>query len=177
MAKQFKFDIEDVAFVRHALRDVTPLHSDIQEQPRRRPPPIPLQQQRDAKAVLHELLGSWHDVSLDTGEELWYLRKQTPSNLLTRLRRGEFRIQAECDLHGLTQPEARLALSSFFQECRWRRIHCVRIIHGKGLGSPQQQPILKLKVNRWLRQRREVLAFCAAPVQDGGQGALYVLME
>lgn len=177
MAKKFKLDAEDVAFVRHALKDVKPLHSDLQEQPRRRPPPIPLQQQRDARAVLHELLGSWHGATLDTGEELWYLRAQTPSSFLTRLRRGEFRIQAECDLHGLTQPEAKLALSTFFQECRWRRIRCVRIIHGKGLGSLHKQPILKLKVDRWLRQRREVLAFCAAPPHDGGQGALYVLME
>jgi DNA-nicking Smr family endonuclease len=87
------------------------------------------------------------------------------------------RIQAECDLHGLTQAQARVALSQFLQACRRQRCRCVRIIHGKGLGSPNQQPVLKIQVNRWLRQRSEVLAFCAAPSHDGGQGALYVLVE
>ncbi|MBV2163679.1 MAG: Smr/MutS family protein, partial [Comamonas sp.] len=93
------------------------------------------------------------------------------------LRRGQWRAGAELDLHGLRVEQARHALLSFLDECQEHGIRCVRIVHGKGLGSPGKVPVLKAKVLRWLVQKREVLAFVQARPADGGAGALVVLLQ
>jgi DNA-nicking Smr family endonuclease len=98
-------------------------------------------------------------------------------NVLRKLRRGQFSISAELDLHGLRVEEARQALSHFLYHCRVNKKRCVRIIHGKGYRSANNQAVLKSKVNHWLRQHDDVLAFCSARAQDGGTGALYVLLR
>ncbi|MEZ5671388.1 MAG: Smr/MutS family protein [Thiotrichaceae bacterium] len=90
---------------------------------------------------------------------------------------GQFSISAELDLHGLIVSQAREAVVDFLHYCRDRSLRCVRIVHGKGYGSWQKQPILKGKLNHWLRQRDEVLAFCPARGVDGGTGAVYVLLK
>lgn len=93
------------------------------------------------------------------------------------LRRGYLEIGAELDLHGLTVRYAREDLNRFLAACNQRGIRCARIIHGKGYGSEGRQPVLKQKLNLWLRQREEVLAFTSAPRHDGGTGAAYVLLR
>jgi len=80
-------------------------------------------------------------------------------------------------LHGMTIPLAHNALASFLQECQQFKIRCVRIIHGKGWGSKHHKPILKTKLNTWLQQDDIILAFCSAPIEDGGTGAVYVLLK
>jgi DNA-nicking Smr family endonuclease len=94
-----------------------------------------------------------------------------------RLRRGAYRIGAELDLHGLNRERARLAVQEFLADCQERNLRCVRIIHGKGLGSPNTGPVIKSLLDSWLRRRRDVLAFCSARPQDGGTGAVYVLLR
>ena len=114
---------------------------------------------------------------METGEELLFARDGLQHSVLRKLRRGQFSVAAELDLHGLRVEEARQELSHFLIHCRITHKQCVRIIHGKGNGSRRQQPVLKGKVNHWLRQRDEVLAFCSARPIDGGTGAIYLLLK
>ena len=94
-----------------------------------------------------------------------------------KLKRGQYSIEAELDLHGLTKVEAEEQLNMFISEIRDQGIRCVRIIHGKGYGSTNKGPVIKPLVNRWLQQRSEILAFCSARPADGGTGAVYVLVK
>ncbi|GIX21620.1 MAG: hypothetical protein KatS3mg121_0403 [Gammaproteobacteria bacterium] len=96
--------------------------------------------------------------------------------MLRKLRGGRYRIGAELDLHGLRAGEARAALAEFLREARGRGTRCVRIVHGKGRGSGRRGPVLKPLVTDYLARREDVLAFCTARPNDGGSGALYVLL-
>ena len=120
-------------------------------------------------------LYSEHEIK--TGDELGYSRPGLQTRVFQDLRRGKIPVEFELDLHGLTSKYARVTLDDFLQECMRRRIRCARIIHGKGLGSEDRQPVLKQKVDLWLRQRDDVLAFCSATSRDGGTGAAYVLLR
>jgi DNA-nicking Smr family endonuclease len=114
---------------------------------------------------------------VETGDELIYLRPGIGSGVLRKLRRGQFSVGAELDLHGKTVSEARDALALFLKESQTFGIRCVRIIHGKGLGSRHGRPVIKGKLDRWLRMRDEVIAFSSARPIDGGTGAVYVLLR
>jgi len=118
----------------------------------------------------------WSD-GFETGDELCFLRPGLPQNVLKKLRRGHWVIQDELDLHGLTRVEARMAVGAFLSDALHAGHRCVRIIHGKGLGSVQREPVLKQKVRIWLMQREEILAFCQARPVDGGSGAVIVLLK
>lgn len=162
------------ALFREAVKDVRPLRADRREPGGRRPAPVPRQREQDDAQVLRDMLSDAVDpAELETGEELLFARPGLQHGVLRKLRRGQFSIEAELDLHGLTAAEAREALAGFLNA---RPGRCVRIIHGKGNSSAGRLPVLKGKVNHWLRQRQEVLAFCSARPVDGGTGALYVLL-
>ena len=163
-----------------AMRDVVPLAGPARVEHRLpRPSPVPLQRMRDERAVLAESLATepHPDAGLATGEELVYVRAGVPGDVLRRLRRGHWVVQDELDLHGMTSIEARLATGVFLAECMQRGIRCVRIVHGKGLRSPNRQPVLKRKLGHWLIVRDEVLAFCEARPVDGGSGAVMLLLR
>lgn len=169
---------EDRRLFREAMRDVRPLRHDkvVPETPR--PAPRPRQRLLDEQQVLRDMLSDciepWEQ---ETGEELIFARNGLQHGVLRKLRRGQYSVGAELDLHGMTVVEARQALAGFLHASRLRDLRCVRIIHGKGNGSLRNQPVLKGKVNHWLRQRDEVLAFASARPADGGTGALYVLLK
>lgn len=142
------------------------------------PQPIPKQSRLDDQDVLDNLLSDGYgDFETETGEELFHYRAGIQKSVLRKLRRGEYTITAELDLHGYTVDRARTALVDFLTDVRRSRHTCVRIIHGKGLGSPGKIPVLRSKVLHWLRQRDEVLAVCSARPVDGGSGAAYVLLK
>lgn len=170
---------EETAF-RSAIQDVTPLAPTRRvhiERPR--PLPIAAQRRQDDEAVLRDSLSdtpAW-EAGLESGDELLYLRNGLSSQHLRRLRRGHWVIQDHLDLHGLTVPEARQLLVEFLAHCRREGLRCVRIVHGKGLRSPNREPVLKKKVAGWLMQRDEVLAYCQAPAPAGGGGAVLVLLS
>ncbi len=174
-----KISDEDRALFREAVAGTRRLkHTPRVNPPRRRPPPRPLQRERDEARVLDDMFSEPIDpADLETGEELLYARTGLQHKLLRRLRRGELAIEAELDLHGMTRLEARQALSEFLHHCRGRGCRCVRIIHGKGRGSHQKKPILKQYVDHWLRQVDTVLAYCSAIPAHGGTGAIYVLLK
>lgn len=141
--------------------------------------PLPRQRELDEAAALAATLSDEIDVSryLDVDETFSFYQPGIGPDVPRRLRRGDWTIVDQLDLHGLRVDEARAALVEFLAECRRRERRCVRIIHGKGLGSINREPILRYKVPRWLIQRREVLAFCCARPDDGGSGALIVLLS
>ena len=114
---------------------------------------------------------------LDNGDHLNYCREGVSEQILRKLRRGRYSLQAEVDLHGLTVPKARVELNDFLAECRRERLSCVRVIHGKGLRSGNGGPVLKSKVALWLKLANYVIAYTSARPTDGGTGALYVLLE
>lgn len=140
--------------------------------------PIARQRLADERQVMDDMFSDdFRPEDVETGEELLFSRAGLQASLIRRLRRGQFSIQAELDLHGHSITEARQALTAFLRDCRQHGDRCVRIVHGKGYGSKQKLPVLKNKVNGWLQQRDEILAFCSARPVDGGTGAIYVLLK
>ncbi len=144
-----------------------------------KPAPIPLKRLEDEHDALQasRLSDMTPETLLDSDEALSFARHGISSDTLRKLRRGHWSIQASLDLHGLRTDEAREAFVEFLRNCANKDIRCVRIIHGKGLGSVNKQPVLKGKVLAWLMQREEVLAYCQAPANDGGSGAVRVLLK
>lgn len=169
-AELFRRSVGAVAPLAHAERIVaTP------------PPPLPIARQHlaDEQAALQESISDEFTVEtlLATDETLSFARAGIGADTLRKLRRGHWVIQAQLDLHGLRRDEAREALAEFMRQAVRRGLRCVRVIHGKGLGSVNKEPVLKGRVRNWLAQKQEVLAFCQARAADGGSGALVVLLK
>jgi len=172
-------DDQDALF-RHAMLGAQPIDSRNRVQLERpAPSPTPVKRQADERAALNESLAaplSFED-RLDMGDEAAFLRTGLPRRVLSDLRRGRWVLQGQIDLHGLTRDEAREALGHFLTASLQQGRRCIRVIHGKGLGSPGRVSILKQLSRGWLSQREEILAFCQAGPHDGGAGALLVLMR
>ena len=172
--------VREQALFRDSVGNVKPLPSDGRaDLASKGAPPIAKQREADELAALAESLSDEIDIStlLDTDDQLSYCRKGISNDVTRRLRRGEWAIKAQIDLHGLRVDEARPALVEFLSSAALNQHRCVRIIHGKGLGSVNREPVLKGKVLKWLVQRQDVLAFCQARPNDGGAGALIVLIR
>jgi DNA-nicking Smr family endonuclease len=143
-----------------------------------KPDPVPLQALADERQVVIDMAsGPFNPDILETGDELAYRQAGVQARISKKLKSGHIRIEAEIDLHGMTVKIATKQINEFFARCRARNKNCVKIIHGKGLGSRNGMPVLKNKLGQWLRQRSDVLAFCSAKPADGGTGAIYVLLK
>ena len=140
--------------------------------------PTRLQQDIDDQAALLQSMSDEFDVStlLDVDDQLSFRRPGIGTDVTRKLRKGEWSIQGQLDLHGLRSDEAREAVGQFVRDAKRMGWRCVRVVHGKGLGSPGKEPVLKSKVQRWLVQKQEVIAFVQAKPSDGGAGALVVLL-
>ena len=174
---------ERTLFIR-AAGDVKPLREHAQPHKRvnlapEQPAPIPVQQQLDEQRVLLESISDEFDATtlLDIDEALSFRRPGVGVDVIRKLRKGGWSIQGEIDLHGLRREEAREAMAAFLRDAMKRGWRCVRIVHGKGLGSPGKTPVLKGKVHSWLVQKDEVLAFVQASADEGGAGAVVVLLR
>ncbi len=143
------------------------------------PAPVATQRQKDEEAVLRDALSDGFDVSslLDTDEALSFRRPGIGIDVTQKLRKGGWSIQREIDLHGLRSDEARVALAEFIRNAHRQGLRCLRVVHGKGLGSPGKTPVLKSKVHSWLIQKNQVMAFVQAKPAEGGAGALLVLLK
>lgn len=160
--------------------DVFPLKpSGRAEVARPRPAPVARQRELDEQAALRATMSDEIDVEslLDTDETLSYRRSDLGPDVVRKLRRGHWAIQRQIDLHGMRREQAREQLAAFLREAERAGLRCVRVIHGKGNGSPGREPVLKSKVRGWLVQKNEVLAFVQARASEGGHGALIVLMR
>ena len=144
-------------------------------------PPLPLaaQRQRDEQAVMAESISDSFDNTtlLEVDASLSFRRPGIGPDVTRKLRKGEWAIQGEIDLHGLRTDEAREALARFIREAASQGLRCLRVVHGKGLGSPGKSPVLKAKVHSWLIQKNQVLAFVQARADEGGAGAVVVLLK
>lgn len=160
----------DSDLFQQAMDDVQPLHNDKAEPFRQKRKPIPLELPENEQEE------EFADTQVETPDFLEFQRPGVQNRLFLDLKRGVLEPQATLDLHGMRVVDARRALAQFLKQCLTHRRRCIRIIHGKGRGSGNQ-PVLKQKVNQWLPQVEEVLAYCAAPSWDGGSGAAYVLLS
>jgi DNA-nicking Smr family endonuclease len=176
--EQRKAHLERNLFV-HTVGKVQPLRAQRRVQlERERALPLARQRDRDEAAVMQEAISDDFDVEslLDTDDGLSYRRPGLGPDVIRHLRLGRWSLQGQLDLHGLRSDEARTALSTFLRQAHKVGWRCVRVVHGKGLGSPGKVPVLKNKVQRWLAQKNEVIAFVQARAADGGAGALVVLL-
>jgi DNA-nicking Smr family endonuclease len=172
--------VADADVFRRSIGEIEPLKTPPRTTVTRvPPPPLPLQTRRDEEAVLQEALSDEYDPEslLDIDETLSYCRTGVSQEVVRKLRRGAWIVQAQLDLHGMRREEARDALAEFIRESVKRGLRCLRVIHGKGLGSIGKEPVLKGKVRAWLVQKEEVIAFCQARPHDGGAGAVLVLLQ
>lgn len=143
------------------------------------PAPIPVQRQLDDQRVLQEAISDEFDAAtlLGVDEALSFRRPGIGTDVTRKLRRGDWSIQSEIDLHGMRRDDARESLAAFIRDAHRRGLRCLRVVHGKGLGSPGKVPVLKGKVHSWLVQKTEVMAFVQARADEGGAGALVVLLK
>jgi DNA-nicking Smr family endonuclease len=168
----------DAALFREAVGDSEPLISKQRHQGRKAPPPArAMSRHADDARVLQESLQPPADIAdVETGDELIFRRNHLPNNRFRELRRGQIPAEDSLDLHGLNVTQAQKELRDYIVYCHRKGYRCVRVVHGKGLGSGARGPVLKNGVNTWLRNWDEVQAFCSAPAHDGGTGAAYVLL-
>jgi DNA-nicking Smr family endonuclease len=163
-----------------SVGQVMPLRRAAAPAPARpRPAAIARQRQRDEAAALAESISDAFDGEslLESDDSLSFRRRGIGVDVVRKLRRGVWVLQGEIDLHGLRRDEARERVAVFLHDAARAGLRCVRVVHGKGHGSPGREPVLKAKVKSWLVQRSEVLAFTHARPADGGHGALIVLLR
>jgi len=178
MSDKGYMDDADSNLFRNTVGPVKRIKHDNVLPVRKKPRPIPYQSLAENRKVLTEMMdGQLDPTELETGDELLFKKVGIQHKVFKKLRSGYFSVEAQLDLHGMTVPMAKTALNAFLAECRHKSRKCVRIIHGKGIGSREGKPVIKNKVNHWLRQRRDVQAFCSARPIDGGTGAVYVLLS
>lgn len=169
---------DDKDLFREAVGDVKSVKNDRADTRKRPPRPLVRHSDKDDRSVMESLLENLSEADLlETGEHLSYTQPGVQRAVLRKLKNGRYSIQSEIDLHGLTVDEARQELSSFLVEAQERRHLCVRVIHGKGRKNSERAPRLKPAVNQWLQRNKQVLAFCSARMNDGGTGAVYVLLK
>ena len=165
----------DLVLFREHVKDAEPIQHDRAETYRKRPPPIP--RPREPELPEDDQRARLSEAEVETHEFLEFARPGVQRRVVSELQRGAMEVQLEVDLHGLTVELARRTLDAFLAECAHRRVRCARIIHGKGSSTSGRPPVLKQKVNYWLRLYDQVLAFCSATRRDGGTGAVYVLLR
>ncbi|MBS1208675.1 MAG: hypothetical protein H6R19_1073 [Proteobacteria bacterium] len=169
----------DAADLATALQGVRPIQTDkvFPEPPK--PRPLPIQHERDEQAALAESIyaPTSLELHLEGGDELTYLENGVPRSVIRDLRRGRWVVQDQLDLHGCNRDDARELLAACMGQWKKRGIRCVRIVHGKGRGSPGREPVLKKLVAGWLMNYQNVMAYCQARLPEGGAGALIVLLK
>jgi DNA-nicking Smr family endonuclease len=165
------------ALFRDAVGSVQTISSDyVLLQPSNKPRPYPRPKPVDTS---HPLTSTNND-SLETlfqEDTMAFIAPGLQKNVIKKLRKGHFPVEADMDLHGLTSRQAQPQLMRFLQHCIDNGYRCAHIVHGKGYHSPDSQPVLKNDLNHWLRQHPSVQAFCSAPQRDGGSGAVLVLLK
>ncbi len=167
-----------MAMFREAVGEVRSVNNDRVEDEKRPQRPLLRHTEQDDRSVMQSLLDDLSEYDLlETGEHLSYTQPGVQRSVLKKLKSGRYSVQSEIDLHGLTVNEARQELADFLHAAQERRHLCVRVIHGKGRKNAERAPRLKPAVNQWLQRNRQVLAFCSARMNDGGTGAVYVLLK
>ena len=169
---------DDMALFREAVGEVRSVSNDRVESDLKPVSPNVRHSEEDDRSVMEALLDDLSEADfLETGEHLSFTRPGVQRSILRKLKSGRYSVQSEIDLHGLTVNEARQELNGFLHQARERRHLCIRVIHGKGRRQAGSSPRLKPAVNQWLQRNKAVVAFCSARANDGGTGAVYVLLK
>lgn len=178
MAKSGKPSTDEIDLFRRSVGPVRKIRHDKTVPDRKTLPLHPRRHHPGYEAALTDSFSDGFDGGEVTADEaLFFARAGLQQRQLQRLKRGLLPIGAELDMHGMTAAIARTAVVNFITLCREQHIRCARIIHGKGYSTEGRAPVLKNHINSWLRQHHDVLAFSSAQIQDGGSGALYVLLR
>lgn len=171
-------DDDEKALFRAEMADAKPLRHNRRAPVKKTPPPVIRQSSPVNEAAGSERFSAMLEPELVGNEEMLSFRRAgIQHRQFAKLRTGRIHLEAELDLHGMTLIKAEPTLAQFLDQCQQQRIRYVRIIHGKGWGSRDNKPVLKSKINQWLRQSQMVLAFCSATINDGGAGAVYVMLR
>lgn len=170
-------DADDAALFRNAIGPVRELTAAPLPPQSPKPRPSTRMAERDDAEARSEFRQLLDGPLLHGGDAMQYRRDEITPRVLRRLGRGEYAAQEELDLHHSDAQQATALLRLFLRDAIDAGIGCVRIIHGKGLNSSPDAPILKNLVDRLLRQRADVLAFHTAPGGQGGTGAVLVLLR
>jgi len=169
---------DDKALFRDAVGDVKGVNNDKAPDTSIKPSASVKSTREDERSVMDSLMRELSESDLlETGEHLSFTAPGVQKAVLRKLKSGKYAIQAEIDLHGMTLSLAKNELGAFLTECQHRRLLCVRVIHGKGRKQADKAPRMKPAVNQWLQSNKKILAFCSAPANDGGTGAVYVLLK
>ena len=176
MGRRREVTPDEAALFRDAIGEVVPVAHDRAELERTPPPPVPKQSREDERAVMREAMRAG-DAGEDGSEELAYVIEGASRRILRKLGGGDYSVLDTLDLHDMTVPVASAAIAAFLDENRRADRLCVRIVHGRGLRSGPEGPVLKRLADRLLRQRGDVLAFRSARPADGGPGAVIVLLR
>lgn len=168
---------DDAELFRSAIGPVRELAPSAPRPAAPKPPPRPrLREADEAEALVQSRARPFDLADASLGDAVEYLREGLSPQVLRQLKRGQFSVRDELDLHNMTSPSAAASLRRFLHECRLAERYCVRIVHGKGLRSGNDGPVLKGVVEHLLRQRSDVLAYASAPAAQGGTGAVLVLL-
>jgi len=171
---------EDKKLFQEAVKNVKPLKikSKTIEVSVSKPKPIAKKFIEDEKKVLLDSISDDYIYdNIESEDGLLYLRHGHSPDILNKLKKGYWVVQGSIDLHGMISKEAKSYIVDYIQDCKKRHIRCIRIIHGKGIGSKNKEPVLRNKVKNWLVQKDEVIAYAQAPRHDGGSGAVIVLLK
>jgi len=169
---------DDIRLFRQAIGEVDVIEYDAVELSTAKPAPVPNQSVISKQKAFNQMLNAPFDIpDVEIGDELYFRRSGVQQQLMHKLRRGQFAIESELDLHGMTVNVAKKKLDDFLSYCQSTNRRCIRIIHGKGHGSVNKIPVLKNELNKWLQRYDTILAFCSAPTHDGGTGAVYALIK
>ncbi len=166
---------DDIKLFRQTIGEVDVIEYNGVESSTVRPAPVQNQSIISEQEAFNQMADTPFDIEI--GDELYFRRSGVQQKTLRKLRRGQFAIRSELDLHGMTVNVAKKELNDFLNYCQSTNRCCVRIIHGKGYGSVNKIPVLKNKLNKWLQRYDSILAFCSAPSNDGGTGAVYALLK
>ena len=169
---------DDIKLFRQTIGEVDTIKYDGVDLSKPKPPPVPNQTILSEQETFNQMANDPFDIpDVEIGDELYFRRSGVQEQIIRKLRRGQFAIESELDLHGMTVNVAKKELNDFLYYCQSTNRRCIRIIHGKGHGSVNKIPVLKNKLNKWLQRYDSILAFCSAPSHDGGTGAIYVLIN
>ena len=178
MPHRKKPSAEEIDLFRRSVGPVRKVAQDRAGPVRKPPAPRPRQRDNNEPRISTDKFSDAFDTdTVSSDETLFFARPGLQQRQLQRLKRGQLQVGAELDMHGMTAAIARNALVNFIALCSEQHIRCARIIHGKGYGSGTDAPVLKNRLNSWLRQHHDVLAFSSTQIKDGGSGALYVLLR
>jgi DNA-nicking Smr family endonuclease len=178
MAESKDISRQDIELFRQAIGDVDRIECDSFVLSVPKIPPAPNQTIISEQNSLKQMANNPFDIqNIETGDELYFRRSGVQQQIMRKLRRGQYAIESELDLHGMTVSVAKKELKDFLAYCQSTNRRCIRIIHGKGHGSVDKIPVLKNKLNKWLQNYDSILAFCSAPTHDGGSGAIYALIK